>query len=150
VGEDKWLHAFCGWPKGFGSTRILATLAVEPSVSKWPSIKAPKGQSDDSFAEVVKIVPEYLKWRKQFGDVAVVIVKPCAVGKTKGLFVMSGFRDATLQQKFTLNGWVEEERITKNTTLLIVPDDFKETGKVKDARAKGVRIVVRSEADKVV
>lgn len=152
VGEDKWLHAFCGWPKGFGSTRILATLAVEPSVSKWPSIKAPKGQSDDSFAEVVKIVPEYLKWRNQFGDVTepVVIVKPCAVGKTKGLFVMSGFRDATLQQKFTLNGWVEEERITKNTTLLIVPDDFKETGKVKDARAKGVRIVVRSEADKVV
>ena len=100
----------------------------------------------------MKIVPEYLKWRKQFGEVTqmVLIVKPCAVGKTKGAFVMSGFRDTALQEKFVLGGWVEEERITKNTTLLIVPDDFKETGKVKDARAKGIRIAVRSEADKLV
>ena len=155
VSEDKWLHAFCGWPKGFGSTRILSTLTAESSVAKWPSIKAPKGQSDESFAEVQKIVPEYLKWRQQFGDVVVVPVVavvpiPVATGTAKGAFVMSGFRDAALQQKFILGGWVEEERITKNTTLLIVPDVAKETGKVKDARAKGIRIAVRSEADKLV
>jgi NAD-dependent DNA ligase len=153
VAEDKWMRAYCGWPKGFGETRIVATLAVEADVSKWSGLtKSPKGQSAEAFAEVVKAVPGYLAWRKQFGSVvsvaslASLVSKPAVVVATKGTYGMTGFRDAELQEKLAAAGWVFKESVTAATTFLLVADGAKETTKVAAARKAGVRIVARSEA----
>jgi NAD-dependent DNA ligase len=59
---------------------------------------------------------------------------------------MSGFRDAELQANLQAAGWKEQDRVTKQTTVLLVPDSAKETQKVKTAREAGVKIVARSEA----
>jgi hypothetical protein len=144
--EIQWIHAFVGWPKGFGERKITATLAIEPSVNKWPSMKiAPAGQTMTTFSEVCKIVPAYLAWRSQFNVTVVAPVVAPVANVTKGSYVMSGFRDADLVGKLTAGGWILQERINKDTSILIVCDD-KETTKTKTAREKGIRIVSRSDA----
>lgn len=60
---------------------------------------------------------------------------------------MSGFRDASLQASLASYGWELQDAVKKNTTLLIVPDGFKETTKVKAARQAGVKIVPRSQVE---
>jgi NAD-dependent DNA ligase len=148
--EAQWVRAYLGWPKGFGEIRIEATLAAEPSVEKWSV--APKGQSAAAFQEVCKAVPGYIEWRSKFGapikqskpqQQQQQPQQPVAI---KGQYVMSGFRDADLQTKLQAAGWKEQDRITKTTTVLLVPDSAKDTQKVKSAREAGVRIVARSEA----
>jgi NAD-dependent DNA ligase len=149
VPESQWILAFCGWPKGFGETRVTNLMALEPSVAKWPSItKPPKGMSADSLATTVAAVPAYLVWRQQFGAVSPPhpAPAPIATAPSKGTYVMTGFRDKELQDRLHANGWILEDRITKQTKVLLVADDAKETTKVKDARSKGIRIVSRSNA----
>lgn len=146
VSEDKWMRAYCGWPKGFGETRITGVLAVEADPTKWSALaKPPKGQSVEAFAEVVKAVPGYLAWRKQFAC-AVVAAVPTVVAVTKGTYGMTGFRDADLQTKLATAGWVFKDSVTASTAFLLVADGAKETTKVAAARKAGVRIVTRSEA----
>lgn len=146
VAEDKWMRAYCGWPKGFGETRITGVLAVEADPTKWSALsKPPKGQSVEAFAEVVKAVPGYLAWRKQFDSAAVTAV-PTVVAVTKGTYGMTGFRDADLQTKLADNGWVFKDSVTASTAFLLIADGAKETTKVAAARKAGVRIVTRSEA----
>ncbi len=149
--EAQWIRAFLGWPKGFGESRIEATLAAEPSVDKWPKLgAAPKGQSAAAFQDVCKAVPGYLAWRAKFGvslqPVTKPVQQPIQPQIVKGHYVMSGFRDAELQANLQAAGWKEQDRITKQTTVLLVPDSAKETQKVKTAREAGVKIVARSEA----
>jgi NAD-dependent DNA ligase len=145
--DAQWIRAYLGWPKGFGESRIEAALAAEPSVEKWSV--APKGQSAAAFQEVCKAVPGYIQWRAKFGaPIKQSKQQPQQQQPTviKGQYVMSGFRDADLQTKLQAAGWKEQDRITKATTVLLVPDAAKETQKVKAAREAGVRIVARSEA----
>jgi NAD-dependent DNA ligase len=163
-----WIKAFLGWPKGFGDKRIESCLAMEPDVSKWAGTgtgagtgKVPKGMSGEAFAEVVKQVPAYLAWRALFPPSKVVAagidVTPVPtiqlsngnvlVPTIKGYYVMSGFRDADLQKRLLAAGWRMDDKVKKTTQFLLVPDDAKETVKVKTARDAGVRIVFRSAVD---
>jgi DNA ligase (NAD+) len=146
----QWVRAFLGWPKAFGESRIEATLALEPSVERWTQMATgPKGISAAAFVEIQKAVPAYLEWRRQFPLVASTVPAvpaPIVTDPTeiKGSYVMSGFRDAELQERLKATGWIQQDRITKATTMLLVPDDAKETTKVKAAKEQGIRIVVRS------
>jgi DNA ligase (NAD+) len=148
---QQWVRAFLGWPKAFGPSRIEAILALEPYVDRWPLLcEVPKGISAAAFAEIQKAVPAYLEWRRQFPvTAAVASVASASVASapaaTKGHYVMSGFRDADLQERLKAAGWILQDRVTKATTALLVPDDAKETTKVKAARGAGIRIVVRSD-----
>lgn len=160
-----WIKAYLGWPKGFGDKRIEACLGVESDVSKWSSGgKVPKGMSGEAFAEVVKQVPGYLAWRALFPSAIVVPKITPAFNNTpvhmvtlsngisfapniKGYYVMSGFRDADLQKRLHEVGYRMDDKVKKTTKFLLVPDDAKETVKVKTARDAGIRIVTRSEAD---
>jgi DNA ligase (NAD+) len=148
--ESQWIRAFLGWPKGFGTTRIEATLAVESDITKWPQLaRPPKGQSVEAFAEVCKAVPAYSAWRATFGIAAVAAPSvPKQVQSevpTKGFYVMTGFRDADLQTKLTAAGWKLQDKICKTTNVLLVADDAKETTKVKAARDAGIRILPRGQ-----
>lgn len=151
---QQWIKAFLGWPNGFGDVRIEATLALQPSVALWPSmILVPKGQSVSAFEDVKKAVPEYLKWRNLFPVGAVASTAPSAFDMmpivsnipVKGHYVMSGFRDKDIQAKLAEAGWVLQERINKSTTMLLVPEDAKETTKVKAAKDAGIKIIMRNE-----
>jgi DNA ligase (NAD+) len=165
-----WIKAFLGWPKGFGDKRIESCLAMEPDVSKWAGTgtgvgtgtgKVPKGMSGEAFAEVAKQVPAYLAWRALFPPSKVVAagidITPVPtiqltngnvlVPTIKGSYVMSGFRDADLQKRLLVAGWRMDDKVKKTTQFLLVPDDAKETVKVKAARDAGVRIVFRSAVD---
>lgn len=152
---SQWVYAFLGWPKGFGETRINALLSLEPDVAKWESIKElPKGISAQAYSEIVKKVPAFLAWRSIFlpkdapatkaAIVAPVTLAIASVDK-KGNYVMSGFRDKQVQDQLQAVGWTLHDTITKSTNVLIVPDDAKETVKVKKARELGIRIVLRSQ-----
>lgn len=149
----QWIHAYPGWPKGFGERKIAATLTAEGDISKWPSMKvAPAGQTMATFSEVCKYVPGYLTWRSQFN--AVVVEPPMVRGPNnggpvkipKGFYVMTGFRDAELSAKLAADGWILQDRINKETTVLLVAD-MKESTKTKAALEKGIRIVLRNNAN---
>jgi hypothetical protein len=132
---------------------------MEGDVAKWPSLKAPpKGQSVEAFAEVVKCVPAYLVWRGLFAAPAPAPpapapapapAAPAAQVKEKGTYVMSGFRDAAISTRLAAAGWKMAEKVSRSTSFLLIPDDAKETVKVKAARDAGIRIVTRSQVDGV-
>lgn len=151
----KWVRAFLGWSKGFGESRIEAALEKEPNVAAWKTMNgAPKGMSLDAFAEVVKCVDAYIAWRGQFPVIAATVAAAVAVAPAvtelvaeKGTYGMSGFRDADLQARLAAAGWKFVDSVSRTTKFLLVPDDAKETTKVKSARAAGVQIVLRSAAE---
>ena len=58
----------------------------------------------------------------------------------KGHVVFSGVRDKVLEGELTAKGWIIDDAVSKKTTVLVVSDDAKETGKVKKARESGVSI----------
>jgi hypothetical protein len=109
-------------------------------------------QEDLNLPKAQALVPGFLSW---FADIQKILhlgtalpipIPPTLEKKApKGTYVMSGFRDKDISNLLERAGWESQERITKSTTVLVVPDDTKETGKVRDARAAGVRIVTRSE-----
>jgi NAD-dependent DNA ligase len=147
----KWVRAFLGWPKGFGESRIEAALEKEPNVEAWRTVDGPpRGQSAEAFAEVVKCVDAYVAWRGQFPVASLASTNPIVSVNTKvpekGTFGMSGFRDADLQARLGASGWKFVDSVSHTTKFLLVPDDAKETTKVKAARSAGVQIVLRSQA----
>lgn len=152
--ELKWLHAYPSWPKGFGERKIQATLEAQSDVFKWPQMtSSPKGQTMKTFEEVQKAVPAYLKWRAEFGPLALRPVvapqPPPAHVATKGTLVMTGFRDTAIQKRLEDAGYKMVDSVSKSTTILLVADGGKETTKVKSAREAGVRIVPRSKIDEL-
>jgi hypothetical protein len=171
--EAQWIKAYLGWPKGFGDARIQSCLALEKYIEKWPQVKSvPKGMSAGSFEEIKKAVPEYLKWRSDFPvtvtvpDKVVAAVAPVLPNMSpvhmvtlsngitfaptiKGYYVMSGFRDADLQTRLHARGWKLDDKVKKTTKFLLVPDEARETTKVKAAREAGIQIIARSEAETI-
>ena len=158
VSKLAWITSYPYWPPGFGSTRIESALETESDISKWPSLKvAPKGQTMTTFTKAQAAVPGFVTWFadiQKILDLSTISVSasvsasaPTTLEKkvTKGTYVMSGFRDKDVSALLEGAGWEAQERVTKSTTVLLVPDDAKETGKVRDARAAGVRIITRSE-----
>jgi NAD-dependent DNA ligase len=145
--QIQWIHAYPLWPKGYGERKIVKTLELEADVSKWPSLKvAPSGQTMTTFSEVCKHVPAYLAWRAQFPKQEQAPQEaPQQQQATKGHYVMTGFRDADLTARLATAGWILQERINKDTTVLLVADDT-QTVKTKTAKEKGIRIVLREQA----
>ena len=153
--EAQWIYAYPSWPKGFGERKIAATLAAQADICKWPSMTtAPAGQTMTTFKEVQNAVPDYLKWRAGFGKKGLhaapipttnpVVALPHAPTICRGLYVMTGFRDAALQSALLAAGWQIQDTVNKRTNVLLVADNAKETVKVKAAREAGIRIVPRS------
>jgi NAD-dependent DNA ligase len=59
--------------------------------------------------------------------------------------VFTGVRDKVLEENIRPHGWAVEPAVTKKTTVLVIADvadaDSAESGKVKKARAAGIRIM---------
>lgn len=157
--EAQWIKAYLGWPKGFGDSRIENCLALEKHVEKWPEVRSvPKGMSAASFEEIKKAVPGYLSWRRGFpvnttvtamNGTVVTVTNPTNTVPIKGSYVMSGFRDAELQNRLLMTGWKLDDKVKKTTKFLLVPDEARETTKVKAAREAGIQIIARSQAETI-
>ena len=148
----QWIHAYPVWPRGFGERKITSVLEWQSDITKWATTSGtPKSMSAPVLTEIVNCVPNFLEWRSKFPvqtTVVAAVPSPAVpAGPIKGQFVMTGFRDGDLQKRLTEAGWRMQDRVTKDTTVLLVPEDAKETGKVKEAREKGVRIMCRKDAE---
>ena len=62
----------------------------------------------------------------------------------KGMIVMTGFRDKTLKQILENNGYVVNENITKETTIVIYNEDDS-SSKCQKAKKMGIELISKSE-----
>jgi len=155
---EQWIEAWGSWPRGFGRSRIVSMLELEPSVEKWVDLDSPPaGMSEESLERIQEYVPVYLQWRADFNPFLQGANLPKYTPKglestiqVKGYVVFSGFRDTALQAMLVGRGWVITESVTSKTTAVIVPDEVvesgKETTKIKAAKALGAKVYAKSKA----
>jgi NAD-dependent DNA ligase len=106
------------------------------------------GWSEETLSELFKTLPAALAWpAEQFsleapGHPQQAQVPPASASK---FVVFTGVRDKVLEENIRPHGWAVEPAVTKKTTVLVVADvadaDAAESGKVKKARAAGIRIM---------
>lgn len=153
VSELTLMHASSTMPRGVGDTKLTSLFAVEKDPRKWNFVDPPPtGWTKDSFQSFLRDYPNYVEWRTKeiawipypiLGHVAA--PQPVAVpgGET---VCMTGFRDKALEEQATKRGHTFAAALTGKVTILLVPDgEVKESEKVKAARAKGTRILSRSQ-----
>ena len=142
-------------PRGVGERKLRALFTVEANPRQWATAfargRTVEGWSQDSIAELLRVLPEVFEWEESFGEPAPAAAAPAAAAAAAapaaaalapmGHVVFSGVRDKELEAALVGQGWVVDDSVTKATTLLIIADEGAETVKVKKARAAGVRIV---------
>jgi NAD-dependent DNA ligase len=113
------------------------------------------GWSAETLSELFKCLPAALAWpAEQFMGSAHGHTQQAQVPSTapSKFVVFTGVRDKVLEENIRPHGWAVEPAVTKKTTVLVVADiayashaDAAESGKVKKARAAGIRIMRISE-----
>jgi NAD-dependent DNA ligase len=148
VSELALMHASSVMPRGVGDTKLTSLFAAEPDPRRWSNLAPPAGWTADSFKSFLQEFPNYVEWRQQlkwipYPIMKAVAVKPVATGE---VICVSGFRDAPMEAQATQKGHSFSPGLTGKVTILLVPDGpVKETEKVKAARAKGTKILSRSQ-----
>jgi NAD-dependent DNA ligase len=113
------------------------------------------GWSAETLSELFKVLPAALAWpAEQFGVGAAssasasslaAAALPAPMVDASKFVVFTGVRDKVLEENIRPHGWAVEPAVTKKTTVLVVADvadaDAAESGKVKKARAAGIRIM---------
>jgi DNA ligase (NAD+) len=150
VSELTLMHASSTMPRGVGDTKLTSLFAVEADPRKWPTVDPPAGWTKDSFLSFLRDYPNYIEWRtKELGWIPYPILGnavPVAVPVTGETVCMTGFRDKALEEQAQKRGHAFASGLTGKVTILLVPDgEVKESEKVKAARAKGTRILSRSQ-----
>jgi NAD-dependent DNA ligase len=114
------------------------------------------GWSSETLSELFKTLPAALAWpAEQFGvgvGASASSLAPSASASASAapskFVVFTGVRDKVLEENIRPHGWAVEPAVTKKTTVLVVADadagetaEATESGKVKKARAAGIRIM---------
>jgi NAD-dependent DNA ligase len=140
------VDGFLSWKAGFG-------LGGEKKVVKL-RIK-PKNASDGS--TLTQAQREEMSKKEESAQVnrSTTSKKEESVVQTpqqkRGAFVFTGFRDKDLEKRLTAAGWTAHDTVKKDTTVLIVADESKMgSTKVAEAQKKGIRIILRAQADTLV
>jgi hypothetical protein len=146
------MHASSTLPRGIGTTKLTSLFAVEADPRKWPGITPPEGWTTESFQNFLAVLPSYVEWRKgvpyPYPIIASATVDKTTVDKTpaKVVVCLTGFRDKAMEETAAAKGYPITSTFTSKVGLLLVPDgEVKESEKVKMAKAKGIKIVSRSE-----
>jgi NAD-dependent DNA ligase len=123
-------------------------LSSESNAQKIAKITQIKGMADKSAEAFVERIPDFIQFIKDAG-----LVKKLAPEKKKAIdasnplfgksIVMTGFRDADLQNRLKEVGAKLGSSVSKNTFILLVKDspDGEDTGKAAEARKLGVKIM---------
>lgn len=64
-------------------------------------------------------------------------------------YVFTGFRDPQLEQRIAAAGGKVSTSVSKNTAAVIAADPDETSGKLDKARANGVQIIARTDADQI-
>jgi DNA ligase (NAD+) len=139
-------------PRGVGERKLRPLFNRQMNPRKWTPMMfgcdVPEGWTAASLAGLWGPLKEALTWiDTQFPGFTPVATTPPVVARPATKFVVfTNVRDHELEKELPLFGWQLEDSVTKKTTVLVVPDSsLKESGKVKKARAAGVRIVPLAE-----
>jgi NAD-dependent DNA ligase len=143
-------------PRGVGERKLRLLYAKEADARRWrqEDMADVAGWSEETLSELFKVLPAALAWpAEQFGvgaasasasSVASPLPGPlhAALAPASKFVVFTGVRDKVLEENIRPHGWAVEPAVTKKTTVLVVADaDAAESGKVKKARAAGIRIM---------
>lgn len=150
-------------PRGVGERKLKVLFEIQPDPSLWTSalFVNVKGWGLTSIDELLAVLPKILIWTKDFPFTQVSTElhlhsssAPKIQVKNGKSVVFTGVRDKVLEERLVSLGWEIQPTITKNTTVLIVPDTYqgtaspapaaasqaKESGKIKKAVEYGIRI----------
>jgi DNA ligase (NAD+) len=138
-------------PRGVGERKLRVVFDKESDPTKWSMSLYPlEGWSEDTFKELLAKLPTVLEWiRESFPSSGSPLSASASASASASLprskatkfVVFSGFRDKVLEGKLAAAGWAMEDSVTKKTNVLVVPEDAKESGKVKKARDLGIQIL---------
>jgi len=128
-------------------------LSKESDAQKVAKISQIKGMAEKSAEAFVERIPDFIQFIKDAGLVKKLAVeKKKAVDESHPLFgksiVMTGFRDAELQDKIKSVGAKVGSSVSKNTFILLVKDLEEDTGKAAEARRLGVKIMTPQQFTK--
>jgi NAD-dependent DNA ligase len=136
-------------PRGVGERKLKMLFEVEADPSKWTfnALCNVNGWGSIGIQDLLKLVPDVLTWCRQHKTITVspVLAVPVAAPVSKGSVVFTGVRDKALEAKMPAAGWTMSDTLTKKTTILVVADESKESGKTKKATEYGIRIMKISE-----
>ena len=167
------MHASNMFGRGFGLKKLQTILDAEPTivqsdasssdlVSKLQTIPGMAAKTSSQFG---KTLPAFVAWMEKAGLEAKLNATPNATPKatpnatplktnqTKAnplygkKYVITGFRDKALVKKLTELGAINSTSVSKNTDFVIVKSKGHDgdTGKAKEARALGLKLVTPSE-----
>jgi DNA ligase (NAD+) len=138
-------------PRGVGERKLKMLFEVEADPSKWTfeALSNVNGWGSIGIQDLLKLIPDVLAWCRQH-KTTVAPVAPAAPALTslhvaKGSVVFTGVRDKALEVLATAAGWTISDTLTKKTSILVVADEAKESGKTKKATEYGIRIMKISE-----
>lgn len=135
-------------PRGVGERKLKMLFEVEADPAKWTfnSLCNVNGWGSIGIQDLLKLVPDVLAWCRQHKVVSPSPVAPSSSnGVVRGSVVFTGVRDKDLEVRMAAAGWMMSDTLTKKTTVLVVADDGKESGKTKKATEYGIRIMKISE-----
>ena len=138
------MDEFLSWKAGFGLEKKVVKLRIKPKNAS-ASLEAQDGST------LTAVQREALGSTTPLAQETKKETKPTPKPGSAGAFVFTGFRDKDLEARLVAAGWTQHDTIKKDTTLLIVADESKMgTTKVADAQKKGVRIILRADAQSLV
>lgn len=149
-------------PRGVGDTKLGALFLLSTHPDRWQGLcearGAPAGWSEEALKGFWGALGPYVAWRRrelswiQYPILPGAAPAPASATAatppacSAGTVCMTGFRDAALEARARAAGWIIADSLTSKVTVLLVPDgDVKESGKVKTAREKGIKIIQRSK-----
>jgi NAD-dependent DNA ligase len=150
--------------EGLGERRMKQVLEAYPNLlidsQKWSKkefiekIKELDGWEEKTSSTLVNHFNDFLKfYNKIKGFLTIEKKKEIKMSKLTGTtMVLSGFRDAFIQDKLEGMGVKISSSISKNTNYLIVKDKEtieENTGKVEKAKELGVKIITKNELIKL-
>jgi DNA ligase (NAD+) len=146
--------------EGIGEKRLEQVLETYPNLlldyKKWSKsefiekLKILDGWNDKTSSTLVNNFNDFIKFYEKIKSyITLEKKKVIKESKLTGLtMVLSGFRDASLQEKLENSGVKITNTVSKNTTYLVVKDQTiidEPTGKVKKAMDTGVKIITKNK-----
>jgi NAD-dependent DNA ligase len=130
-------------------------LSKESNAQKIAKISAIKGMAEKTSEAFVERIPDFINFIKEAGlgkKLAQEVTEKKQVDESHPLFgktiVMTGFRDAQIQESIKNVGAKLGSSVSKNTFIVLVKDKEDDTGKAADARKLGVTLMTPEEFSK--
>jgi NAD-dependent DNA ligase len=142
-------------PRGVGDTKLRVLFQQQPDPRKWRALGDCEGWSKEALKSFHSVYPTYEAWRAQelptipyprFNVSSPGVMDGPSL-KAQGSFCLTGFRDAGFQAKLEAKGYTFASSVSKKLTALIVKDLDETSEKIQKAKALGLRILTREQAE---